>query len=306
MEKTSVLDTVDMKGFARSRKKGGRLYFVEIRGRHVGRAHRIDQEVVHIGRDTECGIVIDDEGVSRKHARVEHRTEETRIFDNFSTNGLFVNGGRVESHCLADGDRVQVGSNTILKFSVQDDVEENYQRKLYDQATRDGLTGAFNKKYFAEQLKSEFAYAFRHGIQLSLLLFDLDHFKNLNDTFGHLAGDFVLKELSRLVQNTLRGEDVFARYGGEEFGVILRETDLEKSVLAAERVCAAVSNHSFIFEEEALPVTISVGAATLNSGNIASPKDMVALADRYLYEAKRAGRNRVRSAQDSLVSSRID
>jgi diguanylate cyclase (GGDEF)-like protein len=197
---------------------------------------------------------------------------------------------------LVDGDKLQVGSTTILKFSYQDEVEEQFQKQLYDSATRDGLTGAFNKKYFADQLKTEFAFCYRHNTPLSLALFDIDFFKKLNDGFGHPAGDLALKQLSALVQKALRTEDIFARYGGEEFGVILRDTDGERAFLIAERVRRSTEQHEFTYEGKRLPLTISIGIATLEKQAYPSPKALVKAADQFLYEAKRKGRNRTESA----------
>src|SRR5690606_26447697 len=125
-------------------------------------------------------------------------------------NGTFVNGQQVEAQLLKDGDKIQVGTTTILKFSYHDDLEEQFQRKMYEGALRDGLTKAFNKKYFEDRLQSEVAFALRHGTALSLIMLDLDLFKRINDTYGHLAGDYVLTTFSSSVISTIRKEDVFA------------------------------------------------------------------------------------------------
>ena len=203
---------------------------------------------------------------------------------------------RVDRHLLIDGDKVQLGSSTILKFSFQDEVEERAQRQIYEMATRDGLTSAYNKKYFADQLKTDFAFYFRHLQPLSLILFDIDFFKKLNDGFGHQAGDYVLKSLAAIVAKALRTEDIFARYGGEEFGIILRDTDSERAFLICERIRRGIENFQFIYEGKRLPVTISLGVATLQKENYPSPKSLVKAADEFLYAAKHKGRNRTESA----------
>ena len=294
VEKTAVLGAQDVailrENIARS------AYLIVINGRSVGKMYKLSEEETWLGRASDCFVIIDDEGVSRKHAVIRAQAEFFTVSDSNSTNGIFVNGERVASHQLQDGDRVQIGSNTILKFSYQDEVEEKYQRKLYDSATRDSMTGAYNKKFFADQLKTEFAFCYRHRTMLSLMLFDIDHFKKLNDGWGHLAGDLVLKELAALVHTLLRTEDIFARYGGEEFGVILRDTDAERAFLIAERIRRAIEAKEFMYEEERLPVRISSGVATLAERNHETATDLVRTADRFLYKAKELGRNRTESA----------
>jgi len=267
-------------------------YLIVIVGRSVGKMYKIEKRENIIGRSPDADVFIDDDGVSRRHSKMLHGVEGIRLLDLGSTNGTFANGKRIDAHVLSDGDRIQIGSTTILKFSYQDDVEEQFQKQLYDSATRDGLTGAFNKKHFAERLRTEFAFSARHNSHLSLILFDIDHFKNTNDTFGHLAGDEVLRRLSGVVAQQLRTEDTFARYGGEEFAIILRDTDDERAFIIAERVRRAVEGTTFTYERQAVPVTISLGVATLHEQNLPSVRDLVQAADEYLYRAKRGGRNR--------------
>lgn len=293
-EKTAVLERVDL-GLFPLAQDARSAYLITISGRHVGNMHKLANGDSVLGRAPNCAVIIDDEGVSRQHARIERGAEGCVLYDNNSTNGVFVNGEQVRRHVLQDGDRVQIGSKTILKFSFTDEVEEKFQKQLYDSATRDGLTGTFNKKYFADQLKTEFAFFQRHRSNLSLVLFDIDFFKKLNDGFGHLAGDHVLRDLARVVEKTLRVEDIFARYGGEEFGVILRDTDGERAFLIAERMRRAVEAHEFMFDGQRLPVTISVGVTTCVEDEHRSPRELIQATDQLLYDAKRKGRNRTES-----------
>jgi two-component system, cell cycle response regulator len=293
-EKTAVLGLQDL-GLRKIDFEARSAYLIMINGRTVGRMHKLSAGTSTLGRSPDVEVLIEDEGVSRHHARIEITGEGYVLADNNSTNGIFVNGEKVTRQLLQDGDKVQIGSNTILKFSFQDEVEEKFQKQLYDSATRDGLTGTFNKKYFADQLKTEFAFCFRHRQPLSLLLFDIDFFKRLNDTYGHLAGDACLKNLAKVVAKALRTEDVFARYGGEEFGVILRDTDAERAFLIAERVRRSIEQFEFMWEKDRMPVTISVGISTLANQEYASPKALVKAADEFLYKAKHGGRNRTES-----------
>ncbi len=305
-EKTTVLGVKDIEIFTPGKSGARSAYLIVINGKSVGKMFKLSADTVVIGRAPTNEILIDDEGVSRKHAYVERAAAGLVLVDGEmmagggikpSTNGVFVNGARVERHLLADGDKVQLGSSTILKFSFQDEVEERAQKQIYEMATRDGLTAAYNKKYFADQLKTDFAFYHRHIERpLSLVLFDIDFFKKLNDGFGHQAGDYVLKSLAAIVQKALRTEDIFARYGGEEFGIILRDTDGEKAYIICERIRRSIENFQFTYDGKRLPVTISMGVATLASQNYQNPKALVKAADEYLYAAKHNGRNRTESA----------
>lgn len=270
-------------------------YLIVIAGKQIGKQYKVQGPEMVIGRSPECEVQIEDDGVSRRHARVYNQNGIYMLGDAGSTNGTFANGQKITQHVLRDGDKIQIGTNTVLKFTVQDSIEEQAQRALYDSATRDGLTGAYNKKFFAERLRSEYAFAARRNTPLSLVLFDIDFFKKVNDNFGHIAGDFVLKKVSALVAGSLREEDIFARYGGEEFGIILRETDAEKAFIIAERIRRSIEQNKFLHEGQTIPVTISLGSATLNATAHPDPKALLKAADDLLYKAKRGGRNRTES-----------
>lgn len=291
-EHTKIIGLQDI--LAEDKKSSRSAYLIVISGRSVGRMYKLSASgsETSIGRTPDADVFIDDEGVSRRHAKIAYDSGSVRLIDLGSTNGTFANGQKVDTRLLKDGDRIQIGSTTILKFSYQDDIEEQFQKQLYDSATRDGLTGCFNKKHFAERLRTEFSFSARHHTFLTLILFDIDHFKNVNDTYGHLAGDEVLRRLSAVVHKQLRTEDTFARYGGEEFAVILRETDDERGFIIAERIRRAVETESFEYDGQVLPVTISLGVATLHGNNYPSVREMVQTADEFLYKAKRGGRNR--------------
>jgi diguanylate cyclase (GGDEF)-like protein len=155
----------------------------------------------------------------------------------------------------------------------------------------DGLTQIHNKRYLFEALDKELIRARRYERQLGLLIFDIDYFKRINDQYGHLAGDYVLRELARIVQERIRREEVFARYGGEEFVIVLPETPMQGAVTLAENLRGRVAGHPFVFQGERIPVTISVGCAML--GEEKGATELIQRADEKLYEAKRGGRNRV-------------
>lgn len=294
VEKTTVLGLKDLELLSPD-KNARSAYFIVINGRAVGKMFKLASNKMIVGRQASNEIVVDDEGVSRQHAFVERNALGLVLVDNGSTNGVFVNGQRIQRHLLQDADKVQLGSSAILKFSFQDEVEERAQKQLYESATRDGLTNCYNKKYFADQLKTEFAYYFRHNEPMSLSLFDLDFFKKLNDGYGHQAGDHVLKTVAALVQKALRTEDIFARYGGEEFGIIFKNTDGEKAFLVLERIRRQIEKYEFMDGDRRMPVTVSIGIATLEGQNYPTPKALVKAADDYLYQAKGKGRNRTES-----------
>jgi diguanylate cyclase (GGDEF)-like protein len=273
--------------------KRDRAYLVVLAGSSVGEMFKLVDETTIIGRGGRAQIRLLDEGISREHAQV--MVEGGRVFlnDLGSTNGTYCNGLRVEKKELVDGDKILVGSTTILKFTYHDDLDEIFQKQMYESALRDGLTKAFNKKYFTDRLESEFTFASRHGTPLALALFDIDHFKKVNDTYGHQAGDHVLTEMAVLLSATLRAEDVFARYGGEEFAVICRGSDSNQARVVGERLRKSVEGYKFVFEGHHIPITISVGVAVLPDPEVRDANDVVALADKALYASKHAGRNRV-------------
>jgi diguanylate cyclase (GGDEF)-like protein len=262
-------------------------------GGNIGKMYRLEHRIV-LGRAPQCDVVIDEDGVSRRHAMLERTVEgNVQLVDLESRNGTFVNGDAISRMTLRDGDKLQIGNTTILKLSYQDELEEAMQRNLYESATRDPLTHAVNRRGFEEALDKELAFARRHGSDVSLLALDVDHFKRVNDTHGHAAGDHVLKRLAEIVSGSIGPEDVFARIGGEEFVVLLRGIAQSEAVVCAERIRGAVERAVFDTGDVRIPVTISMGVATSRAVGNGSPKALLEAADAALYDAKRKGRNRV-------------
>jgi two-component system, cell cycle response regulator len=260
----------------------------------IGRMFKLERAETTLGRSMDSSLQVEDDGISRKHCKIAMNASGVyQVIDMGSTNGTYLNGSRVSLANLTDGDKIQIGSNTVLKFSLQDQLEEQYQRSIYESATRDGLTRIFNKKYLLDTLRKEFAYCVRHHVPLSLVMFDVDHFKRINDTFGHPAGDCVLQRIAQRVMDTIRTEDLLARFGGEEFALLLRESAEDKALICAERCRRAVDTSEFNFGGTPIHVTISLGVATLFDTDYSQPEELVAAADKYLYRAKQAGRNRV-------------
>jgi diguanylate cyclase (GGDEF)-like protein len=271
--------------------RGPSAYLLVIAGPSFGEMHRLQGTRAVIGRSDTAAIRLLDDGISREHAAVERDAGKNVLLDLGSTNGTFCNGERVARHDLIDGDKISVGASTILKFTYQDQVDERYQKRLFESALRDGLTATFNRRYFVDRLNAEMRFANRHEKALALLFVDIDHFKKINDTYGHQAGDYVLAAVARELNTTIRAEDVLARYGGEEFAIICREIEKEGALALGERLRSAVERAKFEHEGRTIPVTISVGAAVAHKPQQVQP--LIASADAAMYEAKRAGRNRV-------------
>lgn len=265
---------------------------VVISGKPLGKSFTLEKERVILGRDLTADISIGETAISRKHTEFVIANSAVTVRDLGSTNGTYVNDQRIEEKILEDGDLIRAG-NTILKFLREGKIENVLHGKMYDLATRDDLTGALNKKSFTELIQEEFARSSVKNIPLTLLFFDLDYFKKTNDTYGHIAGDYVLKEISLLIRTKMiRSQDVLGRYGGEEFGLLLVETPLQIAVDVAERIRTTVEKHDFTFENKKIPVSISIGVATKDT-TTKSSEDLLALADKALYDAKHQGRNRV-------------
>lgn len=294
-EKTAVRDMQSLFGDGTGVPAKQEACFIVIAGGTVGQMYKLTKPDIFIGRATDAEIRVDDEGVSRKHARISMTpNQQVILIDLGSTNGTYVNGAKVSEQVLRDGDKLQIGSNTVLKFQYQDEEEEKALKRLFESAVKDGLTGIYNKKYFVDRIETDFAYAKRHRSALTLLIFDIDHFKAVNDNNGHPTGDYVLRELADLVKRTVRNEDVFARFGGEEFVVLMRDVDDTRALVLAERLRRLIEGHRFEFEGKHIPVTVSVGIGTMTADTqMAEPAELVNRADQYLYKAKRGGRNRV-------------
>jgi two-component system, cell cycle response regulator len=277
--------------------EGNAAYLVVLAGSNVGEMYKVEKDRTVMGRGETVDVRLFDEGISREHAQVVQEKDDTGtrniLEDMGSTNGTFCNGARVQRQVLSDGDKILLGSTTILKFTYQDKLDEMFQRQMSESALRDGLTKAFNKRYFTERMESEYLYAVRHDVPMSLMFLDIDHFKKINDVHGHPAGDYVLVELAKLAHGALRNEDIFCRYGGEEFAVVSRGTDLVEAHALAERLRKVIEDHDFTCEGKRIPVTVSVGVARAPRRGIGSPAEFVALADETMYIAKRSGRNRV-------------
>jgi diguanylate cyclase (GGDEF)-like protein len=262
-------------------------------GPTMGCRYPLSDRLLVIGRGDDCDIRLTDHSVSRKHARIEPTAEGYFVTDQNSTNGTFVNDKQLENpRLLQDGDYLRVG-NCLYRYLAGGNIEAEYHEEIYRLTILDGLTQIHNARYLNEFLEREVVRSQRHARPLSLLALDIDRFKALNDSLGHLCGDFILRELADVIRLNVRQEDLFARCGGEEFVLVLVETTKEGAVLVAERVRSAIAKHQFRFEATPITLTISVGVASTIGDADLSANALRKVADEKLYEAKRTGRNRV-------------
>lgn len=289
----TVIHKVEDTGLQRRKKDA---CIVVIYGAELGRKYAIENREMTIGRATVNDICVSQDSVSRTHATIMVDEHGVKIRDNVSTNGTYVNDHKIHEVYLKDGDLIKVG-RSIFKFLTGDNIESSYHEEIYRLSTVDGLTQIFNKRYFVETLERELSRARRYDRPLALMMFDIDHFKICNDTYGHRAGDHVLRHMADLVRQRSRKVDVIARYGGEEFAVVLPEIDLAGAAQFGESLRRMVEEEEFVFEGRRIPLAISVGVADLEPG-VANADDLIKKADARLYRAKQGGRNRVVAAED--------
>ncbi len=273
-----------------------RAVLLRMDGVQAGQIVGLEQWPFTVGRHLTNHLRIDEDSISRFHARIIRNGDEYSVEDMGSRNGTFVAGKRVTRAKLEHDSWLQFGPRVSFRFSMTDVREERLLRKLYESSTRDALTGAYNRLHFEERLRAEVAYAIRHRTQASLVLIDLDHFKRVNDTYGHPGGDAVLKRACEACTRALRTEDVFARFGGEEFAVVLRGIELKGATRLGDRLRAAVANEVVDHEGRQIKITLSAGAASMACCGSPSAEELIAIADRRLYLAKQQGRNRIVAA----------
>ncbi len=266
---------------------------VEIHGPDLGKKYIIDNDDgLTVGREDGNTIVVDLDNVSRRHAMVSNKDGKYFVKDLGSTNGTYLNDVEIhEEQPLRTGDLVKVGG-AIFKFLSGGNIETQYHEEIYSLTISDGLTQIHNKRFFLEFLEREMGRCHRYNRSLSLIMFDIDHFKSINDTNGHLAGDYVLRELSATIKPRVRKEECFARYGGEEFAVVMPEAGGDNARKFAEKIRKMVEDHQFSFENKPIRVTVSLGVADL-TGEMTEPLQFIKLVDQNLYKAKKSGRNKV-------------
>ena len=258
----------------------------------LGQRYLLESPVLTIGRSRDNDIVLPCDSVSRRHSMLDRRGEDVFVVDLDSTNGTYVNddGRLLRERRLQGGDLLKIG-DMVFKYLSGSDLEAQYHEVIYRMAVTDGLTNLSNRKQLDTCLAEEIARAERYGRELSVLLTDVDHFKRINDTYGHLVGDSVLRGIAAVLQERLRPTDRIGRYGGEEFCAILPDTALREAATVAEHLRACVQARTLTADEHQVRVTISIGVADWHPG--LSLDALYGAADAKLYDAKRQGRNRV-------------
>lgn len=254
-------------------------------------------QMTTLGRAPECAVSFQSLSVSRVHARLARFGHEHFIADAGSTNGTFINGNRIHGGTpLQHGDQVRLGTDVTLRFALVDPDEETGLLLAGEASGRDPLTGAFTRAHLERALDVEIQRAIRKDLPLCGMMIDVDRFKVVNDTYGHLAGDEVLAGLGRVMRDCVRNTDVLARFGGEEFVVVAPDTPLEKAHSLAERIRRAVGDAHFVWGSRTVRVTISIGIASLACcGAEPDRLKLLWLADQRVYLAKRT--------RDAVMSS---
>jgi two-component system, cell cycle response regulator len=292
---STLLDDEEMRGVRHVvARLPQRAVLTQMAGLEAGRVCGLDGPEVTLGRAPTCTHAFDEASLSRVHARVVKEGGSYVISDAGSSNGVFVNDKRITRATLNDSDRVRLASSVTLRFQLVDEQEEKALQRVYESSVKDGLTGVWNRKYLDERLRGEVAYAVRHRTPLAVVIADIDYFKKVNDTYGHLIGDEVLKATAATMRAALRTEDLLARYGGEEFVVVARGVDLKSAVQLAERLRMVTERRPVEVDRQTIARTISAGVSSLACcGQEQSVERLLGIADERLYRAKETGRNRV-------------
>lgn len=267
----------------------------------------LDRETVILGRALETDVRINDTGVSRRHASITAArdraaaTTDYVLTDLNSRSGTLLNGTRIKKEILHSGDKITIGDH-LLRFEMLDEIDREYQRQIRRLLSHDDLTGLLSSRSFFSELRREAERAKQEKRQFCVLMMDIDHFKAVNDTYGHLTGSKTLEEIGLCITQNLRSGDAAARFGGEEFAAFLLDAELAQGIVAADRIRSSIENHKFSVIRQGKPsethyITISIGAAVF-PGDSKDPIELIEMADSALYQAKREGRNRVAAYTD--------
>ena len=291
-----------------------RPVLVSLRGELLGTPIPLDRDVVILGRALEADIRLNDSKVSRLHARIDVEVDKDsgegvfRIKDLGSTNGTLLNGQVVIESLLNNGDKILIGDH-LFRFDMLDEIDREFQQQIHRLLAHDELTGLLTGKSFFSELRREAARAEHESSPFCVLMMDVDHFKQVNDTYGHLTGSRALEVMGVLIKGALRSADVAARFGGEEFSAFLLDADYAQGLVAAERVRQAVEQHHFSSARqggtepgETFRITMSIGVAAYPD-DAKDPIQLVELADSALYRAKRNGRNLICAYRPSLAAT---
>jgi diguanylate cyclase (GGDEF)-like protein len=270
---------------------------VIVHGADIGKQFLIRRNGLVIGRSDSADIMIRDKRISRAHARINVQYEMQKknttysIFDLESTNHVYVNGEQIQSHVLSNDDKIQLG-DTIIKFEIQDKIDSKFHEDIQRKLKYDDLTALLTYDSFKDAMSWEIENAQAKNKPFVLLMMDLDNFKKVNDTYGHLTGSFILQEIGKIINDNLRFFDVSARYGGEEFISCLPDTNKQEAFHAAERLRNTIAESVFVHNNKKINITISIGVSQFPDNGV-TLEELIRIADEMLYKAKREGKNRV-------------
>jgi two-component system cell cycle response regulator len=270
-----------------------RAFVVVLAGDRMGEMFELDPSYTTIGRGLTATVRINDEGISRTHAAVRVDQGVYYLSDAGSTNGTFANGERVDRHPLREGDKIQLGAASVLRFTFHEDNDDDLQRDLYESALRDRLTGLFSRAYFENRVESDVAMALRHGKPLALAMFAVDDPTSLSQSRGRAIGEQVYRELARKVTETTRGDDLLARLGDETFVHLCRDVDAMRAARAAQRIRETLAAHTFPTSAGPLQISVSLGVADLALLHEPTAQALIKAAESALVVARRAGGNHV-------------
>ncbi len=278
-----------------NKKNKSHAYLIEIKGNDIGFSYALEEITTIIGRASDSNLMLFSDSVSRKHLTITKLGDNTYLIkDNNSTNGVYVNGIKINEVTLRDSDIIKIG-DFGFKFLDEYNEESQYHKELYNLKNFDSLTQIYNKRYFTSRLEYEFERVSRYNKELSYVILDIDFFKKVNDTYGHIAGDYVLKDFAKIIKSAIRKTDILGRVGGEEFAIIIPETPKMGAVIMAEKIRRLVELHKFVFKDYIIPVTVSMGVVSMSNFEIIPTlNNFIEKADDLLYLAKDEGRNQVR------------
>lgn len=270
-----------------------RAFVVVLAGDRMGEMFELDPVYTTIGRGLTATVRVNDEGISRTHAAVSVENGVYYLSDAGSTNGTFANGDRVDRHPLREGDKIQLGAASVLRFTFHEDSDDDLQRDLYESTLRDRLTGLFSRGYFANRLESDVAVALRHGKPLALVRFEVDRFAQVRERVGAVAADQVLRDMARTILEITRSDDLLARAGDDDFAFVCRDVDAMRASRAAQRLRETIAGRSFVAPPASVSLTLSLGVADLALLHEPTAEALDKAAALALALARRAGGDRV-------------
>src|SRR4051794_36327540 len=310
-EKTEIRDPAEVPPLRERRPA-----LIQLRGELMGVPIPLDRDNVVLGRAVEADVRVNDFRASRLHARISTERDEVndtsryRITDLNSTNGTLVNGQAITEALLNEGDKITIGDH-LFRFEMFDEIDREFQQHIHRLLAHDELTGLLTSKSFFSELRREAALAQEDSKPFCVLMMDIDYFKQVNDSYGHLVGSQTLEEIGGVIKSALRAGDVASRFGGEEFAAFLLDADYAQGLVAAERVRSAIEKHDFAAVRKGASgelkfhkITISIRVAAFPD-DARDPIELIELADSALYRAKRSGRNRICAYRPSLAATEL-